>query len=186
MRFRLVLALLIGMTSAGVVVSGAQSKPAASAPPVIVLDTEKGMIEFETFPQDAPKSVAHLLALVRRGFYRGLRFHWVQPGVIQIGDPLTRNMTKTADWGNGDSGERVGVAEISKRPFVRGSVGLFYKQGRKPEDSDSQFFILLADNPALNGKYIAIGRVTKGLDVAGKIQRADMLKLAYVKGEPPK
>jgi cyclophilin family peptidyl-prolyl cis-trans isomerase len=181
-----VLGLVVAVAVAGIVVSGAQSKVAPAAAPVIVVDTAKGTIEIETFPQDAPKAVAHVLELVRRGFYRGLRFHWVQPGVIQVGDPLTRDMSKMDKWGAGGSGSPVGVAEISKRTFARGIVGLFYRTTATAKDSDSQFFILRIGNPALDGKYVAIGRVTKGMDVADKIEMTDALKMVSVKGDPPK
>ena len=86
----------------------------------------------------------------------------------------------------GNSGEPVRVAEVTKRIFVRGIVGLAYRAGFDVESSDSQFFVLRAANPALDGKYIAIGRVTKGMEVVDKIEKADMLNLVYVKGETPK
>jgi cyclophilin family peptidyl-prolyl cis-trans isomerase len=183
-RIRLVLCLVLGVAFAGITASGRQSNAAPA--PIIVLETVKGTIEIELFPQDAPKAVAHILTLVRRGFYRGLRFHWVQPAVIQVGDPTSRMMTKEADWGLGGSGEPVGVAEFSKRAFTRGIVGLYYREGYKPESSDSQFFIMKVANPALTGKYVAIGRVTAGMAVVDKIEKPDMLKMAYVKGETAK
>ncbi len=158
----------------------------AAAAPVVVLETVKGTIEFETFIKDAPVAVDHILQLVRRNFYRGLRFHWVQPGVIQIGDPLSRDMSKMDSWGLGGSGHWVKAVEISKRSFVRGSVGLFFLAGRDARASDSQIFILKAANPALDGKYIMIGRVTAGMAVVDKIEKPDMLRRAYVKGETPK
>jgi cyclophilin family peptidyl-prolyl cis-trans isomerase len=186
-RKYLAIGLVAIVALAGVVVSGAQSKtaPAAPAAPVIVVETVKGIFEIETLP-DAPKAVAHILVLVRRGFYRGLRFHWVQPGVIQVGDPLTRDMSKQDKWGTGGSGERVGVAEVSKRSFVRGTVGLFYRPGFDVETSDSQFFVIKIANPALDGKYIMIGRVTKGMDVVDKIEKPDAVTMMYVKGEARK
>lgn len=183
-RYVVILVLAV-VALAGVVVSGAQSKPAAPATPVLVVETAKGVFEIETYA-DAPKSVAHILALVRRGFYRGLRFHWVQSGVVQVGDPQTRDMSKQATWGSGGSGERIGVKEIAKHSFVRGVVGLFYRQGFDVETSDSQFFVLRIANPSLDGKYIAIGHVTKGMDVVDKIEMADAIKMMSVKGDPPK
>jgi peptidylprolyl isomerase len=184
MRIRFVLGLVVLVALAGVV-AGAQSKTAPAAQPVIVVETDKGAFEIETFP-DAPKSVAHILALVRRGFYRGLRFHWVQPGVIQAGDPMSRDLSKIDKWGTGGSGDQIGVKEIAKHSFVRGTVGLFYRAGYDVETSDSQFFVLRIANPALDGKYIAIGKVIKGMDVVDKIEKPDMLKLVYVKGETTK
>lgn len=165
----------------------AQSRSSAPAPagPVIVLETAKGLVEIELFPQDAPKSVDHILKLVRRDFYRGLRFHWVTAGIIQIGDPLTRNMAQQESWGKGGSGQSIGVSEVSKRSFDRGSVGLqfFFND---PKEADSQFFITKVPSPNLNGKYTMIGKVVKGMDVIDKVAVTDMLKRAYVKGETQK
>jgi cyclophilin family peptidyl-prolyl cis-trans isomerase len=174
--------LALGMSG----VPRAQKPPAAPAGPVVVLETQKGAIEIELFQADAPKSVAHLLALVRNGFYRGLRFHWSLPGVIQVGDPTSRDMSRMDSWGNAGSGRSVGVAEISKRKFEKGIVGLAYREGQKPTAADSQIFILRAPNPKLDGKYCAIGRVIAGMNVVEKIEKPDMLKNAYVKGETPR
>jgi cyclophilin family peptidyl-prolyl cis-trans isomerase len=185
MKLRTSLALFGLLTALATTDLVAQKKPAAPpspAGPVIVLETVKGTIEIELYEKDAPKSVAHILDLVRRNFYRGLRFHWVQAGIIQVGDPASRDMTKQDSWGKGGSGQPIGVAEISKRPWVRGTVGLAYLFN-DPKQADSQFFINRAANPGLAGKYTMIGQVIKGMDVVDKIERADVLKLAYVKGE---
>jgi cyclophilin family peptidyl-prolyl cis-trans isomerase len=164
----------------------AQSKGAPPpAGPVVVIDTAKGAIEVELYQQEAPKSVEHFLTLVRRDFYRGQRFHWVQPGIVQVGDPRTRNMAVQDSWGKGGSGQAIGVAEISKRPWDRGTVGLAYFYS-DPKEADSQFFINKAPNPALAGKYTMLGHVVKGMDVVDKLERADMLKTVTVKGDPPK
>src|SRR5687767_11080540 len=103
-------------------------KPAASGP-VLVFDTVKGTFEIELYPNEAPKSVAHILGLVKRNFYNGLRVHRLVPGfVVQFGDPLTRDMSKRAFWGAGGSGREVGVAEISpKRPHRVGAVAMAHK-----------------------------------------------------------
>src|SRR5262245_25749209 len=86
------------------------------AGPIIVLETAKGVIEIETYPEEAPKTVAYIIALVKKGFYNGQRFHRAEPNfVIQIGDPQTRDMTKQASWGTGNSGTPIGVAEITKK-----------------------------------------------------------------------
>ena len=178
-------ALFLILTHAVPVAS--QAKPAAApAGPTLVITTAKGVVEIEMFPADAPKSVARILELVKRSFYRGQRFHWVQPGVVQVGDVQSRDMTKRTDWGRGGSGPLnrlmpIGVAEISKRVFDRGTVGYAYQNGQKPTDADSQIFILRGANPALNGKYAAIGRVTKGMAVVDKIEVEDQIKDAVVK-----
>jgi cyclophilin family peptidyl-prolyl cis-trans isomerase len=110
-----------------------------------------------------------------------LRFHRAEPGfVIQIGDPQTRDMTKQASWGTGNSGTPVGVAEITKkRRHLPGAVGMAHSGSAK--DAASQFYIMLKASPSLDGKYAIFGKVIKGLDVAGKIQKTDVLKKASVR-----
>lgn len=156
-----------------------QKSPGAG--PVVVLETSKGVIEFETYPDEAPKTVAHILALVKRGFYNGQRFHRADPNfVVQIGDPQSRNMTLQDYWGRQGSGKPIGVAEITKnRTNVRGAVGMGHSGSAK--DADSQFYITLRNAPELNGKYTVFGRVIRGQDVVAKLQKADMLKKAWVK-----
>jgi cyclophilin family peptidyl-prolyl cis-trans isomerase len=180
------------LVSTGIGASVEQTKPAAPAAAkagatVLVFETARGAFEIETYG-DAPQSVARIVELVRRGFYRGQRVHWTQPGVVQFGDPLSRDMTKDADWGTGGSGPRgtlrpIGVFEPTKRPFDRGSVGLAYRTGKKPDTADSQLFILTGPNPALNGKYAMIGRVIKGIEIVDKLAKNDLIKQASVKGE---
>ena len=168
-------------------VQGQGTKPAAgSGAPIVIFETAKGVIEIETFPKDAPKSVAQFVELAKRGFYRGQRFHWVATGLIQAGDPLSRDLTKQREWGSGGSGPRmankpIGVAEPYKGKFERGIVGYAYRVGWKPETADSMFFILTGANPNLNGKYAALGKVIKGIQVADKIEAHDLIKNVSVR-----
>ncbi len=173
--------LICALAVASLAAPARAQQPSPGAGPIIVLDTSKGTIEIETYPEEAPKSVAYILGLVKKGFYNGQRFHRAEPGfVIQIGDPLTRDMTKQADWGRGNSGTPVGVVEITKkRKHGPGAVGLAYSGSAK--DAAGQFYITLRLAPSLDGKYVVFGRVIKGLDVASKIQRADVLKRASVR-----
>ena len=164
---------------------GAHAQGSAVSPgagPVIVLETEKGIIEFETYPDAAPKAVAHIVALVQKRFYRGLRFHRVVPDfVIQIGDPNTRDFTRRQYWGSYSSGTPVGVSELSgTRKHVAGTVSLAHLGDASTVDS--QFFICLTPQPQLDGKHPIIGKVISGLDVARKIVVADRLVRASVRG----
>ena len=157
-----------------------QTSPGAG--PIIVLETAKGVIEIETYPEEAPKTVAHIVALVKRGFYNGLRFHRAEPSfVIQIGDPQTRDMTKQAWWGTGSSGKPIGVAEITKK---RGTSAAPSDGAQRLGERRRQPVLHHAARrrPTLDGKYAVFGRVIKGMDVAAKIQKADVLKKASVKG----
>jgi cyclophilin family peptidyl-prolyl cis-trans isomerase len=159
---------------------GAQTK-SPGAGPVIVLETVKGTIEIETYPEEAPKTVARIVELVNKNFYNGLRFHRGAPDfVIQVGDPVTRDMSRIDWWGRQGSGKSIGVAEITKkRKNGLGAVGMGHAGSAK--DADSQFYITRRVAPELDGKYTVFGKVLKGMDAVNKIQKGDILKRAYVK-----
>lgn len=163
----------------------AQAKTSPGAGPVIVVETSRGVIELETYPEDAPKTVEHIVALAKRRFYNGLRVHRVEPNfLIQLGDPQTRDYTKKDMWGRGPgagSGKPIGAAELSKRRTnVRGAVGMAH--AGDPTQADSQFYILRKDSPSLNGKYVIFGKVISGMDVVDSIQVGDVVKRISVKG----
>lgn len=159
--------------------------PPAAALPGFVMETAKGTIEIELFAADAPKSVEHLLVLFRRGFYRGLRFHRVETSLVQIGDPLTRDMSRQAYWGSGNSGNPIGVAEISKRhTHVRGTVALGH--GGDARYADSHIYIMKRASPSLDGKHTIVGRVVRGMAVVDKLEVTERVVNAYVRGEGPK
>ena len=166
------------------------AKPAAPATTspgagqVVVLDTSKGTIEFETYPNEAPKTVAHILGLVKRGFYNGIRVHRVVPNfVVQFGDPQTRDMTKKEMWGRGPaagSGKPIGAGEMNpKRTHVLGAVAMAH--AGDPARADSQMYITLAPVPRLDGDYTVFGKVISGMDVVQKLQMLDVIKKASVK-----
>lgn len=164
---------------------------AKAALPVVVFETAKGSFEVEFYPAEAPKSVEHILALVRRNFYNGLRVHRVVEGfVVQFGDPQTRDMTKKANWGSGGSGRTIGVAEISpKRPHKLGAVALAYASRGGPTSADSQVYICLngpARYSAIEGDYAVIGQVVSGMDVVQQLKELDIIKRASVKGPAAK
>lgn len=155
--------------------------PAAPSGPVIVVETSRGVFEFETYPAEAPKTVARIVELVKQRFYNGMRIHRVVPGfVIQWGDPQTRDMTKKDRWGTGGSGKPVGVAEITKtRTHVLGAVAMAH--AGDPSKADSQMYVTLAPVARLNGQYTVFGKVTTGMDVVQKIQAEDVIKRMTVK-----
>ncbi|MEP6914098.1 MAG: peptidylprolyl isomerase [Acidobacteriota bacterium] len=170
-------ALIAGLLPFGML---AQTSPGAG--PVIVLETAKGIVEFETYPEEAPKTVAQIVGLVQRNFYNGLRFHRAEYDLVQIGDPATRNMLKRDMWGRGNSGKPIGVSEITKkRRHLRGAVAMAYP-GSNATLADSQFYITTKAHPELDPKFTVFGHVIKGMEVVDTIQVADLLKKAYVKG----
>ena len=179
------IALALALVSLSMDVLARQQSPGAG--PIIVLETVKGTIEFETYPEEAPKTVARIVELVKKGFYNGQRFHRAEPNfVIQIGDPVSRDFSRQSWWGRQSSGTPIGVAEITKkRRHVLGAVSMAYP-GTDKMLADSQFFILRRAAPEYDLKYTVFGKVLKGMDVVGKIQRGDVLKRAYLKDEAAK
>lgn len=181
------LSRVLRLASSLVVVVLVQAAPAfaqaAAAPagPVIVVETSRGVFEFETYPAEAPKTVARIVELVKQRFYNGQRVHRVVPGfVIQWGDPQTRDMTKKDRWGTGGSGKPVGVAEITKtRTHVLGAVAMAH--AGDPSKADSQMYVTLAPVARLNGQYTVFGKVTTGMDVVQKIQAEDVIKRMTIK-----
>lgn len=175
--------IIVALLSLATIPSAQQPSPGAG--PTIVLETAKGVIEIETFAEDAPKTVARIVELVKRNFYNGLRFHRVVPnGLVQIGDPTSRDMSKESLWGRAGSGKSIGVAEMSKRRrHVRGAVSMAHIGD--PKTADSQFFIVLSTQPKWDGQYTVFGRVTKGMDVVARLQKADVLRKASVREGPP-
>ncbi len=133
---------------------------------MVVIEMENGgKIELELCPDAAPKTVANFEKLVKSGFYDGLIFHRVIPGfMIQGGDPLGNGM--------GGSDEKI-VGEFSsnghKNPIkhTRGVISM--ARSYNPNSASSQFFIMHADAPHLDGQYAAFGRVTSGMDVVDEI-----------------
>jgi len=132
-----------------------------------------GTITIDLLEDVAPKHVAQITALAGDGFYDGVYFHRVIDGFMaQTGDGqfgtldgnLRRAGTGGSELGNID-------AEFSDIPFERGVVGM--ARSNSPDSANSQFFIMFADGPFLDGEYTVVGRVTDGLDVLDNIKRGD-------------
>ena len=163
--------------------AAAKKAAAPAAAPVLVFETEKGTFEIETYPQHAPKTVAHIVALVNRKFYNGLRVHRVVRNfVVQIGDPLTRDMAKKDLWGTGNSGQPIGVAEFGKG--LKHTIGMVSMAhgGDPAKTADSQFFIVIGPASHLDGVHQIWGHVTTGMDVVNKLAVPDRIIRATVKG----
>lgn len=177
---RALLTLAVGLVLASGLASGQTKPPPPPPDPVLVLETAKGVIEIRLFRSEAPKSVDHILELVKRSFYRAQRFHRVTPSLVQVGDPQSRNMSRQDYWGSGNSGNPIGVFELSKkRSHVRGAVGLAHSGN--PLGADSQFYIMKAPSPNLNGKHAIVGQVVAGMAVVDKIVVTDMIKNTAIK-----
>ncbi len=151
---------------------------------IVAVETTKGTFAFATFPNDAPVTVEHVLALVRARFYDGQRVHRALPGfVVQFGDPQTRDLDKRELWGRGRaaaSGKPVGAAEITKkRPHKKGAVAMAHMG--EPAKADSQIYVTLEDRPDLDGRYAVVGQVIEGDDVPAMLQVGDLITRVYVR-----
>lgn len=134
--------------------------------PLVTMDLgELGVIKVELFPDVAPNTVNNFISLVQAGFYDGVIFHRVIPGfMIQGGDPT----------GTGMGGPGYSIrGEFSQNGFEnslkheRGVISM--ARTSVPDSAGSQFFIMVADHPHLDGSYAAFGRVVEGMEVADRI-----------------
>lgn len=143
----------------------------------------KGEFTITLNSKAAPRTCAHILSLVNRGFYDGLRFHRAEkkpkPFLVQVGDPSTRNSDPVADGQfRGGSGGGIGKEESGLQNEL-GAVGL----ASIPEEGilgDSQFYILLSPAKFLDGKYTVFGKVTSGMQVVQSIEKGDRITSAKV------
>jgi cyclophilin family peptidyl-prolyl cis-trans isomerase len=151
----------------------APAKPAAAPAPAVapgteaVVETPKGSFTIRLLPEVAPKHAALFVKTANAGGYDGTTFHRViMGGIIQGGDPLTKDPAKASQYGTGGLG--LLPAELSDRPFVRGTVAAV----RRPSSMDSagtQFFVCLQPQPALAHQYTVIGEVVSGMEVVDQI-----------------
>jgi cyclophilin family peptidyl-prolyl cis-trans isomerase len=132
-----------------------------------IVETAKGSFTIRLLPDVAPKHVALFVTTAKAGGYDGTTFHRIiMGGIIQGGDPLTKDPGKASLYGTGGLG--LVKAEFSDRPFTRGVVAA----ARKPSSPDSggkQFFICLRDQPSLTGQYTIFGEVVSGMEVVDQI-----------------
>jgi peptidylprolyl isomerase len=137
----------------------------------IYLETKDGRITIRLRPDLAPKHVAQIKALTKRGFYDGIVFHRVIDGFMaQTGDPT--------GTGTGKSDLPNIPAEFTKEPFKRGSVGM--ARSGEPNSANSQFFICFDGCGSLTGQYTVFGEVVSGMDVVNKIKKGDQARNGQV------
>ena len=136
-----------------------------------VVDTSLGTFVVDLRPDLAPNHVGYFLKLARSGAYDGTIFHRVvRLGIIQGGDPLSKDAAKAKLYGTGGLG--VLKAEVSAATHTRGAVSAVLQPG-KADSAGSQFFVCVTDQPALDGKHTIFGYVSDGIDVVQKISEAD-------------
>ena len=133
---------------------------------MVVIEMEHGgKIEIELYPDAAPITVANFEKLVSEGFYDGLTFHRVIPGfMIQGGDPLGNGMGGAK---NNIKGEFRANGHPNPIKHTRGVLSM--ARAFDPNSASSQFFIMHADAPHLDGQYAAFGKVVSGIEVVDEI-----------------
>jgi len=136
-----------------------------------VIDTSKGTIELELYPQFAPKTVNNFCFLAGEGYYDGVAFHRViNDFMIQGGDPT--------GTGRGGPGYRFGE-EIKGNP-LKHEKGVISMANAGPDTNGSQFFITHSPQPHLDGKHTVFGKVVKGQEVVDAIQTGDRMEKVTV------
>lgn len=134
--------------------------------PIVTIEMDSGKtIKLELYPEVAPNTVNNFISLVKKGFYDGTGFHRVIPGfMIQGGDPD----------GNGTGGPGYAIAgEFASNSFqndLKHTKGvLSMARAQDPNSAGSQFFIMVADAPSLDGEYASFGKVIEGMETAEEI-----------------
>jgi peptidylprolyl isomerase len=144
---------------------------------VLVIDVDgatKGTVEIELLPEAAPQHVARIKELARAGAYDGVVFHRVIDGFMaQTGDVEFGKRDALAEGRAGTGGSDLPdlPAEFSDLSFEKGTVGM--ARAMDPDSANSQFFIMFAPAPHLDGQYTVVGRVIAGQGVVDAIKRGE-------------
>ena len=133
---------------------------------IVKIEMENGdIMKGELYPEVAPETVENFVKLVEDGFYDGLSFHRVIPGfMIQGGCPLGNG---TGGPGYSIKGEFSGNGFQNDLAHDRGVLSM--ARSMDPNSAGSQFFIMVAPAPHLDGQYAAFGKITEGMEAADKI-----------------
>jgi peptidyl-prolyl cis-trans isomerase B (cyclophilin B) len=131
------------------------------------LETSKGMIGLDLYPEHAPNTVNNFVFLARAGFYDGISFHRVIPNfMVQGGDPTGS--------GSGGPGYRF-EDELTNNPLTH-EAGSLSMANAGPDTNGSQFFITHSPQPHLDGRHTVFGKVTAGQDVVDAIGEGDTIQ----------
>lgn len=163
-----VVIVLVGLVATGGVFGYGLLRDGQEAPTVadvVRIDTTKGTIVMEVYPELMPVTVANFERLAESGFYDGLLWHRVENWVVQTGDPT--------GTGTGGSNQRIKLEVNPKLKNVRGGVGMAHSLD--PDSATSQFYILKSDASGLDGGYAVFGKVIQGLDVVDKLTTSDKM-----------
>ena len=132
----------------------------------VKIEMENGdVMRAELYPEIAPETVQNFVTLVEKGFYDGTIFHRVIPGfMIQGGDPTG---TGTGGPGYSIKGEFAANGFENNLEHDRGVLSM--ARTMDPDSAGSQFFIMVAKSPHLDGQYAAFGKIIEGIEAADKI-----------------
>lgn len=166
--YRLTAAVAAFLFAASLAIFPAQARDLENT---LYLDLKDGRVVIELLPDVAPKHVARIKKLTREGFYDGIVFHRVIDGFMaQTGDVEFGHLGQDMRYaGRGGSDMPDLPAEFSDLSFERGIVGM--ARAADPDSANSQFFIMFAPVPQLNGDYTVVGQVIDGMDVVDAIKR---------------
>jgi peptidyl-prolyl cis-trans isomerase B (cyclophilin B) len=133
---------------------------------LINMETDKGAIEIELYPEHAPMTVNNFVFLTKEGYYDGVIFHRVISNfVIQGGDPT--------GTGRGGPGYKF-ADEVYGNPLKHGT-GFLSMANAGPNTNGSQFFVTHSPQPHLDGKHTVFGKVIKGMEVVNAIRQGDKM-----------
>jgi len=135
-----------------------------------VIETTAGRIVLELLPDKAPNHVGYFIKLAQDGAYTGTTFHrLIKHGIIQGGDPLSKDPAKTAQYGTG--GLKMLAFEPGAGSHARGAVSSVLVPGNR-DSAGAQFFICVTPQPALDGQYTVFARVVEGIGIVTEISEA--------------
>ena len=140
---------------------------AAQTPQQAVLETSAGTIVWDLLADKAPNHVALFIKTAREGGLDGTSFHrMVRYGVVQGGDPVTKDPSARDKYGSGGLNQL--KTEITDEKLTKGAVAAVQVPG-KPDSAGTQFFMCINAQPSLDGKYTVFARIVEGILVAQKI-----------------
>ena len=141
-----------------------RAREGAGAPPILLIETTRGMLTLRLFVREAPLTTWNITSLAKRGYFDGQRFHRVVPNfVVQGGDPR----------GDGNGGPGYAIRdELNRRRYGRGTLGMALAG---PNTGGSQFFLTHSPQPHLDGGYTVFGELVQGEDVLDRIVQGDLI-----------
>jgi len=146
---------------------GVLQAAAAPAPQQAIVETTAGTFVVDLDAAAAPLTTAYFIRTASTGGFTGTTFHkMIKYGIVQGGDPLTKDPSKRAQWGTGGLNAVKDEARAAK--MTRGSVAAVTIPG-KADSAGQQFFIAVVDQPGLDGKYTVFGHVSDGIEIVQKI-----------------